>query len=138
MKFEDLFINKNSSQLTGDELIEKLKESSQDKNVYFASLPHGLHGKDKYPVNDFFSWRGSYSEPSIWSSGAKVYTVSELIDRLNQFFGSIQTGWKGGEFEMRSDSLLWCDPEGSFCERGVRGVFEDDGHVYIVVDQFKH
>jgi len=132
--FDDLW---NDKQLTGRQVIEKLWSMQAGKNVYFALTTEDKHEPDKYPVNDFFSWRGSYCEPSIWSYGDTVYPCSYLIKKLEEFFDSIQTGWKGGEFAMDDNCRLWCDPEGSSMQRGVKAVIEDDCAIYIVVGQFE-
>lgn len=134
--FENIF--NDSEHRTGDYVLMKLKSFTQDKPVYFAVIPEGYHNEEYYPVNSFFSWRGSYDCPSIWSEGNTVYTAKELIDQLNDFFGSVQHGYKGGGFIMFSDDRLWCDAKGSFTERGVKDVVETEDKIFIVVDEFKY
>lgn len=134
--FEDIF-NNEIKHLTGNDVVNSLFGMSQDKIVYFADTTVGLHGRYDFPVNDFFSWRGSYSEPSISSSGSEAYTSTELIVMLNEFFDSIQQGWKGGEFEMHSRRKLWCDAEGEFSGKGVASVIECEDAIYIVIGKFK-
>ena len=135
-KFEDIFDNE-VKHWTGNDVVNALFGMSHDKLVYLADTTIGAHGRDEFPVNGFFSWRGSYSEPSISSCGGDVYTSTDLIVRLNEFFDSIQQGWKGGEFEMRSCSKLWCDAEGEFSGKGVSNVVECEEAIYIVVGRFK-
>lgn len=133
--FEDIFDNE-VKHWTGNDVINALFGMSHKKLVYFADTTIGEHGRDEFPVNDFFSWRGSYSEPSISSSGSEVYTSTELIVALNEFFDSIQEGWKGGEFNMDSSKKLWCDPEGGYHGKGVANVIECEDAIYIVVGSF--
>ena len=136
-KFEDIFYNE-VKHWTGDDVINALFGMSHDKLVYFADTTiETMHNPNKFPVNDFFSWRGSYSDPSISSIGSEVYTSTELIVALNEFFDSIQEGWKGGEFNMDSSRKLWCDPEGEYHGKGVANVIECEDAIYIVVGRFK-
>ena len=136
--FDELISNTEQKQLNGYEIINRLSEMHEEKEVYFCDHVEPFHGAHDLPVNDFFSWRGSYSEPSIWSDGNETHTVKALIIHLKDFFSSIQTGWKGGEFQMDCHSPVWCDPEGACRERGVKDVVECEEAVYIVVGQFKY
>ena len=99
-KFADIF-ETEPKHWTGNDVINAIEEMDSEKPVYFANTVHGYHGHKEYPVNSFFSWRGSYDQPSISTEGDKVYLASELIDVLNEFFSSTQTGWKGGKFAIQ-------------------------------------
>jgi hypothetical protein len=134
--FENIF-NTEIKHWTGNDVVNALFGMEHDKGVYFADTVDGYHDWDKYPVNEFFSWRGSYDQPSISSDGNKVYTATELIVELNDFFESTQQGWKGGEFEMHSSSKLWCDQEGGFLGKGVSNVVECEEAIYIVIGMFR-
>lgn len=135
-KFEDIFENEIEHR-TGNYVINSLIGMSGEKLVYLADATIGVHGRHDFPVNDFFSWRGSYREPSISSSSDKAYTATELIVLLDDFFNSTQQGWKGGEFDMNAESKLWCDDEGTFSGKGVADIVECEEGIYIVVGKFK-
>lgn len=135
--FENIFEYQNKH-FTGNDVINYIEKMDPEKPVFFADTVEGFHDRQAFPVNDFFSWRGSYDKPSISSSGRKVYTGSELVEELNEFFSSVQTGWKGGEFAMDAYDELWCDAKGSYNEKGVSGVVECDEAIYIVIGQFKY
>lgn len=135
-KYEDIFEEKKH--FTGNDVIESLKGMDQSKIVYFDDTCQGIHEKGKYPVNDFYSWRGSYDQSSIGTDGPECYPAGVLINILDDFFDSIQCGWKGGEFAMNSSNRLWCDPEGSCMGRGVSDVVECEDFIFIVVSQFEY
>lgn len=85
-------------------------------------------------VNYFFSWRGSYSEPSCGDAGGDSLPLYEVIKKVNKFAGSIQEGYKGGLYTMREDSGLWADNYGR-CERhGVVDVYETDTAIVVETD----
>lgn len=115
--------------MTGKAVIQKLIHMSPKKPVYL--------GDSNSPVNDFFSWRGSYDQPSINSSGDETFTGSEIVDKLIDFLDSIQIGWKGGEFAMDEYEVLWCDPEGTYCGNGVSDVVETEDAIYIKYENFR-
>ena len=121
-----------TKQLTGKELIERLAKVNQGKPVYFS----GISQIDNCPVNHFYSWRGSYSEPSIGSCGNTVYTAKELVVKLVEFFNSTQTGWKGGEFKMNELCEVWCDYRGDIDYIGASGVTELEDCIFINTANF--
>lgn len=138
MKFEDIFDDEQPEQFKGFEVLNVLKRMSQYKEVYFAKLDEPYHDYFKYPVNHFHSWRGDYNQPSISSEGDEVYICVELISELESFFGSSQTGWKGGKFIMDEDDFLWCDNRGSCDMKGIREIKECKEGIFLVVDQYQY
>lgn len=118
------------TQKTLNEVIDELKKlTNQEWLVVFS--------RDLQPVSDFYSWRGAYSEPSC-GSGKDILTVRQLTTRLERFVGSVQTGYKGGQFVMRGNSGLWADPYGHYECQGVCGIEEnkDTQLVYFHTEKF--
>lgn len=64
-------------------------------------------------VSGFDSYRGYYEDLSLVPSkegyGMKV---SELLERAKEARGKVFTGYKGGNFPMHDDSIIWLAPYG--------------------------
>ena len=137
MKYSDLFAKPKQHLTLGDVLTKLQNVRDKSKYVYFANLvtDDDYANYEKKPVNSFFSWRGSYYEPSCGTDGSHKHEVGSLIDLLKNFIGSTQTGYKGGEFIMHKGSELWADPYGCYYSYGVIDVVECDEGVFFVVDK---
>jgi hypothetical protein len=134
---------KHSKQLTLIELILKLEQiKNSDQFVLFDDV--------RYCPTDIASWRGSYSELSLWYEHGvdvdKPLIVKELISILHTANGSRFTGYKGGEFIMGKSTPIWVanygesegferDPE---MYQAVIGVTERDDHVVILTDLIRY
>ena len=99
-----------------------------EKSVIFDGTRQG-------DVNSFFSWRGSYSEPScgddLTGSALPLYKV---IEQVEKFTGSLQDGYKGGLYTMRGESGLWADDYGNSKSNAVVDVKETDTAIVVVTD----
>lgn len=80
------------------------------------SLPVILNyfGEEVLP-SDPHSYRGYYEDLSFGLFGPTVNknTVQIFLDELEECVGYTFEGWKGGEFRMGHDTLVWFSEEGS-------------------------
>lgn len=80
-------------------------------------------------VHDFMSYRGYYEDLEI-SPRSDVKTVGEVLAEARGAMGEVFTGYKGGEFPMHRDSLLWVACYGS-CGDMLTGVTLEPGRVVV-------
>ena len=140
MKYSELF-EKGNRHLTLNNVVTKLGTVEyKTKNVYFVNLVDDWEGTQytSKPVNSFYSWRGSYYEPSCGTDGNEALSVNNLIGTMCEFIGSSQQGYKGGEFTMQGNSPLWADPWGCGGDMGVVDVVECEEGVFFVVDRCEY
>lgn len=89
--------------MTVNELREALEYFSDDTNVEFDF--------GGYPVY-IDSWRGSYNKPAMYfTMDYEEITIGKLKEMLSKVDGQKATGWKGGEFILSADEILWITPE---------------------------
>lgn len=130
--------------ITGDEVMKKLQRlANAGYNTCYVVFgdAHGWKQCDVHPqepVNRFCSWRGSYALPTCYSGDATRLTVLEILEKMKEFYGSVQTGYKGGEWVMYSNDPLWADEYGRAGEKGVIDVIEKDGFVVFVRAQCEY
>jgi hypothetical protein len=67
-------------------------------------------------VGDFVSYRGYYEDLCI-TPCAEPITVGRLLAHARDCVGSKFEGYKGGDFWMTKNSLLWVAPSGSCGEK---------------------
>lgn len=106
--------------LTLGELILTLEQwpgdSSRDVMFDFGYLyPDGLG-----------SYRGYYDELAIRFTDERGATIGSFLGELRQAEGATFQGYKGGSYEMTSETPLWAANYGEANQTGVIGV--DDWH----------
>lgn len=80
---------------------------------------------DTYEVTDYTfelvsssftcdSWRGSYNLPSVnyFPFEQKTYSVQTVIDNILESDGEEVTGWKGGEFTLSMNDIIYIANQG--------------------------
>ncbi len=82
-------------------------------------------------VGELESYRGYYSDLSFESSGAVRVTVSEVLADCRAAMGSCFTGYKGGDFYMTANTVLWDSPYGAASGLKVMGLDVTDGVVRL-------
>lgn len=108
--------------------------SSQERSNYhlrLGDLVAALEAEtDEFPVVYDFdeaspsapeSYRGYYSDLSFPPSPAPM-TVGELLKEAKDAIGHTFEGYKGGDFEMDTDTPLWASPYGSSNGRAIMSV----------------
>lgn len=131
----------NKETITLQELIEAIencgikKEIGDYKNILFdfgTAIPTGL-----------ISWRGSYSELSLEykltnrddNSEPQCMHADKFLEMCKEAIGSRFEGYKGGEFTMNKDTLVYVDNYGAYTETIISGVKSDDYYIYIKTDK---
>ena len=124
--------------ITYNEIIEALQMQDDDKEVYFDFCR-------AFPLLEVASWRGVYSEPAIdWAVNRrsqhfrphKAPTVKELREYLTDKIGTPLYGYKGGEFRLKGQSLLYVDGDGEYTSTVITGVVRSRPDVILVTQSF--
>ena len=87
-----------------------------------------------HPPGQFMSYRGYY-EDLAFDAGEEPCTVGEFLERARLARGKVFTGYKGGDFPMHDESLLWFSSYGCCSGDGPVGVREEDERVVILIEQ---
>jgi len=109
-------------QMTLGELIAALDRKDKDKPVTF--------GWNYCEPTTVHSYRGDYADLAIGydkTNWDKRCTVESLLKTLNDANGQTFTGYKGGEYFMDVDTLMWADPSNQACRMAIVDVV-DVGH----------
>lgn len=86
-------------QLTLGQFIERLRPYKDEKYISYDFVhfkPTGLH-----------SYRGFYEDLAIGYSTDSETTPASLLAECEKAIGKIFTGYKGGDFEMNYNTVLW-------------------------------
>ena len=116
-------LRRQVGQITLGELVALLKARPQDQEVRydFAWM---------VPTKAA-SWRGSYDQLALGyanlsdrhnSEQVKEPTVAELVAHLESCVGKEFQGWKGGDYLMAADTVLWVANPGESCNTAITGV----------------
>ena len=102
---------------TGNALIAELQLIENKSLQVVINLVKPVYSKDykiigttnKHVYSNFSlgSWRGSYDLPAASYVTDSNYTVQEIIDNLLDSDGEEVTGWKGGEFTLSLDDVIY-------------------------------
>jgi hypothetical protein len=103
-------------QATLGSLIERLSKMPQSARIVVDDKDVGISPH---------SYRGYYSDLSIGTFSDTPTTVEEAVNILKKAVGKTYTGYKGGDFEMNQDTLLWF-ADYSDCGPAVVGVRQLD------------
>jgi len=113
------------------DLIAELEKCDQNSPVLFAD--------DNRIPSRLISWRGSYSELSIDSEidGPAVKT-SEFLKQCKEAIGATFEGYKGGDFVMSEDSLVYADEYSTSSCVAACGIVERGGRTLIETIMVNH
>lgn len=116
------------------ELIDAMKTQKQDAAIRIAAPI------DLAPTR-LDSYRGYYEDlaigfepPTEWNTP----TVGEFLLELEGAIGKTYCGWKGGEFLMGEDTIVWVATVGESSGARVRGVESEDGTVWITLEMGRY
>lgn len=110
-------------QITLGDLIKLLSENDRDRIVRF----------DFGGFPDYFnSYRGFYEQLALGYDDQSAITVKELLERCNLANGGTFTGWKGGEYQMGSDTPIWAANSGDCTRVMLTGVSKTLGEFVIL------
>jgi len=96
------------------EVLLELDEISGDANVYFDF--------GRFSPVEMISWRGVYSELAITYENHKSISVDDFLVTIKSAVGTVFDGWKGGEFRMDENTLVWVSNPGECNHTSVSGV----------------
>ncbi len=111
------------NQMTLGELIAALQRKDQDASVTFGfdfARPSCVH-----------SYRGYYEDLAIGYSRHEQCTVAALLKMLADADGQTFTGWKGGDYVMDLDTVVWMSNPGDSCGMAIVDVVETTYHVWL-------
>ena len=98
------------------ELLEAAPKEAQVKVQWCEEL-RGYGGLESY--------RGYYSDLSINIEGGTA-DVQQVLNDLNEADGDTFTGYKGGEYTMDANTLMWADFYSCCSNQGVTGIIVSD------------
>ena len=109
-------------------LIEDLSKYPENANVSIEPF-------ELYPVG-FDSYRGYYCDLSIdyTLDGYKGLNCGQLLEEAKKSVGKTFTGYKGGDFKMTKNSVIWLAPYGRSTDvmlTGVKDRFGDGSYLEL-------
>jgi len=112
--------------------IEKhdLKNDNSDKEIYFDFA--------YFKPTFLSSWRGSYDQLSLGYKSDGVTTAKNLLENLKTGLTEVFEGWKGGEYYMNKDTLIWIAEPNESCHTGITGVIDDGYRLVILTGYFEY
>ena len=109
--------------MTLGEIIATLKRKDQDRSVTF--------GFDYARPSGVGSYRGYYEDLAIGYKRGAECTVATLLLMLQDIDGKTLTGWKGGDYIMDSDTILWMANPGESCGMAIVDVVETPYQIWL-------
>lgn len=118
----------NNGAYIGYVLINALKDISDKNKPVYISMKSPVYD-DNCDVVDYYyqlvssdfkcdSWRGSYNLPSVGyvaldiSNNVEVFTVQDVIRNIEESDGLEVTGWKGGDFTLSMNDIIYVANQG--------------------------
>lgn len=117
------------STLTLIELIEEIEKHPALPVVYDTG---------EHPTK-IGSWRGVYAELALSheKEGSPLISTN-LIKILEEAIGATYTGYKGGEFKMSKDTLVWVDNYGEYTDTIITKVKKVGEQIIIYTHEQEH
>lgn len=112
------------------DIIEALEALPGECPVFYAPIGNA-NGVGVYP-GAFDSYRGYYDRLMLGANGEPC-TVAELLNRARAADGATFTGYKGGEYEMRRDTVVYVADYGRTSDNRPVAIEKRDELVVIVV-----
>lgn len=97
---------KHAAQMTLGELIAALRQFPVGHPVYYDVWNAAF--TPRRPA----SYRGYYCDLALGHTSGSMTTVGDLLGWLEVADGRVYEGWKGGDYEMTLDTVLWVDNPG--------------------------
>lgn len=114
----------NNGAYTGYKLISELKDISNRNKPVIINMKLPVYDEE-YEIIDYTyemissdfkcnSWRGSYDLPSVGyvSPESKTFSVQEIITNIEESEGLKVTGWKGGDFTLSMNDVIYIANQG--------------------------
>ena len=122
--------------MTLGEFIAELEALDQDLEISFL-YPEGTAERlddewhqytGVFGLGDLRSYRGYYQYLAFGPSKV-IGTVGEALEKAKSAIGEVFEGYKGGDYEMTAETLLWCSYYGESSELKVISVVATDSAV---------
>ena len=136
----------NLRQLTIGELLALVKEIPTEWGLDKSPVDISFDFGSAYPIG-LSSWRGSYDHLAInyslsgyddCTSQSANRKLKDFVLELESSVGKQYTGWKGGDYTMTTDTLLWVDNDGNCNYTGVVGIVNEEYKVIIKTAYFQY
>ena len=111
--------NSDCTQMTLGKLIEELEKYPLETKIQQLSNPH--------------SYRGYYEDLAFQLSENKA-TVKETLTLLKSCLNTEFQGYKGGDFIMTNETLIWVATYGSCGER-IMDIFSNNGELEFTIKE---
>lgn len=100
------------------DFIRALEARAQDQRIAFDFCSYAPGSLDSY--------RGFYEDLS-WSFGERYagVTVADVLAKAKAAIGQTFEGYKGGDFTMSEDTILWVAPYGESHSTAITGITGD-------------
>ena len=118
--------------LTLGNFIEKLEALPVSKQIIF-SYPSDNPEQPNYKIfglGSLDSYRGYYKYLAIEPS-EHIGTVKEALQNAKEAVNQTYEGYKGGDYEMDTNTLIWCANWGSASGLKIVDVIEEDQHIIV-------
>lgn len=109
------------------EIIQFLASCDPDKNCQFDFARIGLEF-----IN---SSRGSYDELAIGYKDNSCRQVKNVLTEFEACVGTSFEGYKGGNYQMGLDTLVWVDNWGDWTGTALKGIVENDFEVIFLTEK---
>lgn len=83
------------------------------------------------PDGYFSSYRGFYEDLAMEYTNRGTCQIEDFLPLLKKEIGAVHIGWKGGEYTMGEDTLVWVATEGDVTRTAVVGVM-DFGYLAVI------
>lgn len=114
----------NNGAYIGYRLLSELKDISNRNKPVIINMKLPIYDEE-YELIDYIyeivssdfkcnSWRGSYDLPSVGyvSSECETFSVQEIITNIEESEGLKVTGWKGGDFTLSMNDIIYIANQG--------------------------
>jgi hypothetical protein len=131
-RYREAYIdNPDLRQLNLEQLMQKLKKQPKGNKVMFDF-------NDKICPTEFESYRGIYKDLALdYKVVPDNYgmTVAELYHEAETSCNRHFVGYKGGDFYMNEDTVIWISPYGQSSGRMLIDIVERDGKTILITEE---
>ena len=118
----------NSIQNKNTPVVISLKTPVYDEDYNIIDYTFTLVGSDF----QCYSWRGSYDLPAAGYVEDSSFSVQTIIDNILASDGKEVTGWKGGDFTLSMNDIIYIANQGtSNNETAIVGITESDDYIIL-------
>lgn len=127
-------------QLTLGEFIDQLEKLPLKYENHEGNIKSKLITFDfcNFSPVDLYSWRGSYEMTALgFDQDVNVY-ADRFLKFCKEMIGNTMTGYKGGEYTIKRNILLWISEKNRASETGITGLRSDSFCIVINTAKFEY